>query len=135
MLMQFVSYEKRQTFFLFFSICLLFVTKYHVNNLFFKMSIKQNNLLALMALESESRKLYIYIHIKKFTYLLMRSSQNLQWPLSAAIVKAVSLEEGTGGALTSAPLSRRTRPTSAQPPEAASIKGVRPVCLNQILFK
>ena len=47
------------------------------------------------------------------------------------IVKAVSLEEGTGGALTSAPLSRRTLPTSAYPPEAASIKGVRPVCLNQ----
>lgn len=33
--------------------------------------------------------------------------------LSAAMVKAVSLDEGTGGALTSAPLSKRTRPTSA----------------------
>lgn len=43
------------------------------------------------------------------------------------MVKAVSLEEGTGGAFTSAPLSSRTLPTSAYPPEAASINGVRPV--------
>jgi hypothetical protein len=51
------------------------------------------------------------------------------------MVKAVSLEEGTGGALTSAPLSRRTLPTSAYPPEAASIKGVRPVYSNQLTKK
>ena len=43
------------------------------------------------------------------------------------MVSAVSLDDGTGGALTSAPLSRRTLPTSTYPPEAASIRGVKPV--------
>lgn len=36
---------------------------------------------------------------------------NLRWPLSAAMVRAVSFVVGTGAAFTSAPFSRRTRPT------------------------
>ena len=43
------------------------------------------------------------------------------------MVSAVSLDDGTGGAFTSAFLSNRTRPTSTYPPDAASISGVNPV--------
>lgn len=76
-------------------------------------------------------KLYVSTKMKKNivfeTNLCSNSSTNFVCPLSAAIVRAVSRDDGTGGAFTSAPLSNSTLPTSTYPPLAASIRGVSPV--------
>lgn len=70
---------------------------------------------------------YACLEWKKNTNLCSKSSTNFVCPLSAAIVRAVSRDEGTGGAFTSAPLSSSTLPTSTYPPLAASMRGVSPV--------
>lgn len=63
----------------------------------------------------------------KKCYLDNNNSTKRQCPLSAAMVRAVSRDDGTGVALTSAPFVSKTRPTSTYPPLAASINGVKPV--------
>lgn len=72
--------------------------------------------------QPSSYKCYIYT---RRTYLASIKSQNRKWPLSAAIVKAVSFDEGTGGALGSEPLSSKTLPTLTEHKVNSKLKQLR----------